>query len=670
MVHQLYGFVMADSVTRRLFDLRLNEHSLDYSDPEFRSLSKIPVPAKNARCNVSPAISPSPSSKLPVPKRGMKTPTRSFSESTGQSSPSSARVERRLASESLAQSKRVPSYLLPTKSSLIKAQPAKRHRQGTKVVQSVNVAQSMGHGTTRGPPIKGTQQPTQLGAQTRSPPGAPPGVTINRVSKPKERVPSGEFTFSVAYDRKRPKSEIILPKVRETKPRPPSIVVRKSNKNLNSTDELYSLLRKKFGSVLNNHSALGGSFAKPIAPSSLSSQAPKMFRTLTIYEKGEFMRKPAIYFTGRDKSVKPKIESCNLGSNFGFDDKDKNLNVCIGDHLNYRYEILGSIGNGSFGKVILCADRKYLLKSGYKLVAIKVIKNEMVWSLQAVNEIKTLKNLQQRKNNQSGSNVIDYFKHFHFRGHMCIVTEALSINIYQVLEAMDLKGMGLSLVSLITQQITKGLDFVHSLGIMHCDLKPENIMVSRITRSDLRIKIIDFGSSCHENELSYAYLQSRFYRAPEVLLGARYDRKIDIWSLATITMELVSGTPFFPGKSEHEMMTHFLNVLGPPAKSLIKRLRTTLIAKGPIGPDCTDINRGTLLWTAFDEDGALDFDYLRRKCQGAKLRGTTVERVVMKNFNTNTFLVGQLTDFISKCLCWNPLERSTSTELLCHPFIA
>ena len=83
---------------------------------------------------------------------------------------------------------------------------------------------------------------------------------------------------------------------------------------------------------------------------------------------------------------------------------------------------------------------------------------------------------------------------------------------------------------------------------MHCDLKPENIMLKQPNKSG--IKVIDYGSSCMHNERIYTYIQSRFYRAPEIILGIPYTSAIDMWSFGCILAELYTGFPLFPGESE------------------------------------------------------------------------------------------------------------------------
>lgn len=91
----------------------------------------------------------------------------------------------------------------------------------------------------------------------------------------------------------------------------------------------------------------------------------------------------------------------------------------------------------------------------------------------------------------------------------------------------------------ITIQCLEALQFLHGLGLIHCDLKPENILIKSYSRCE--IKVIDLGSSCFETDHLCSYVQSRSYRAPEVIMGLPYDKKIDIWSLGCILAELCTG---------------------------------------------------------------------------------------------------------------------------------
>jgi len=85
------------------------------------------------------------------------------------------------------------------------------------------------------------------------------------------------------------------------------------------------------------------------------------------------------------------------------------------------------------------------------------------------------------------------------------------------------------------------------------------------------IKVIDFGSSCFENEKVYTYIQSRFYRSPEVILGMNYGLPIDMWSLGCILAELFTGYPIFPGENEQEQLACIMEMFGPPEKHLIEK---------------------------------------------------------------------------------------------------
>lgn len=88
-------------------------------------------------------------------------------------------------------------------------------------------------------------------------------------------------------------------------------------------------------------------------------------------------------------------------------------------------------------------------------------------------------------------------------------------------------------------QVLRSLAFLHSLGLIHSDLKPENILMKSYSRC--LVKVIDLGSSCFLTDHLSSYVQSRSYRAPEVILGLPYDQKVDIWSLGCILAELASG---------------------------------------------------------------------------------------------------------------------------------
>lgn len=148
---------------------------------------------------------------------------------------------------------------------------------------------------------------------------------------------------------------------------------------------------------------------------------------------------------------------------------------------------------------------------------------------------------------------------FIFRNHLFIVFEILDISLYDMIQMNNFEGFSLVQISKWIKQIVLGLKKLNDLQIIHCDLKPENILFVDNQYSDL--KIIDLGSSCYKNQIIYTYIQSRFYRAPEIILGIPYDCKIDVWSLGCICVELFIGLPIFPGNSQYDQIRKIQNLI-------------------------------------------------------------------------------------------------------------
>ena len=134
-------------------------------------------------------------------------------------------------------------------------------------------------------------------------------------------------------------------------------------------------------------------------------------------------------------------------------------------------------------------------------------------------EIKTLKTLIMSDSRDKQS-VIHIRQYFVFRKHVCIVFELLSNNLYEFLKSNRFQGLSPNLVRRFAVQILQALRLFKQCGIIHCDMKPENIMLTQANKST--IKVIDLGSACFEDKRIYTYIQSRFYRAPEIMLGIPY----------------------------------------------------------------------------------------------------------------------------------------------------
>lgn len=166
-------------------------------------------------------------------------------------------------------------------------------------------------------------------------------------------------------------------------------------------------------------------------------------------------------------------------------------------------------------------------------------------------------------------NIVKRLDHFLFRKHLILTFELLSVNLYDFIKMNNFLGFSLSLIKRFAIQILISLYFMREHNIVHCDLKPENILLRKINKSG--IKIIDFGSGCFEDQKIYTYIQSRFYRAPEIVLGIPYTGAIDMWSFGCILYELYVGQPLFPGEDEKDHMALMMEVKGVPPRSVLAR---------------------------------------------------------------------------------------------------
>ena len=156
------------------------------------------------------------------------------------------------------------------------------------------------------------------------------------------------------------------------------------------------------------------------------------------------------------------------------------------------------------------------------------------------------------------------------KNHTCIVFEHLSYNLYDLLRNTSFHGVSLNLVRKFAIQILQSLRFLSApqINVIHCDLKPENILLRHPRRSG--IKVIDFGSSCYGDKRMYKYIQSRFYRSPEVVLGLKYDVAIDVWSLGCVLVEMHTGEPLFNGSDEADQLRKIMEILGPIPNDMLE----------------------------------------------------------------------------------------------------
>ncbi|XP_036615842.1 dual specificity tyrosine-phosphorylation-regulated kinase 4 [Trichosurus vulpecula] len=363
-----------------------------------------------------------------------------------------------------------------------------------------------------------------------------------------------------------------------------------------------------------------------------ASEALKYFKNqLSVYERDEVLGYTELWFLGLEAQKLDVLPEKH--SKTSFDDEHGSYIKVLHDHIAYRYEVLEMIGKGSFGQVAKCLDHKK-----NELVALKIIRNKKRFHHQALVELKILETLR-RKDKDNTYNVVHMKDFFYFRNHLCITFELLGINLYELMKNNSFQGFSLSVIRRFTLSVLKCLQMLYVEKIIHCDLKPENIVLYQ--RGHVSVKVIDFGSSCYEHQRVYTYIQSRFYRSPEVILGHPYDTAIDMWSLGCILAELYTGYPLFAGENEVEQLACIMEVLGLPPLYLIQtasRRQTFFDSKG--FPKNITNNRGK-----------------KRYPDSKDLT------MVLKTYDTS-FL-----DFLKKCLIWDPALRMTPDQALKHVWI-
>ncbi|XP_003214750.2 homeodomain-interacting protein kinase 3 isoform X1 [Anolis carolinensis] len=227
------------------------------------------------------------------------------------------------------------------------------------------------------------------------------------------------------------------------------------------------------------------------------------------------------------------------------------------------YEVLDFLGRGTFGQVVKCWKRET-----NEIVAIKILKNHPSYARQGQIEVSILARLSTE--NADEFNFVRAYECFQHRNHTCLVFEMLEQNLYDFLKQNKFSPLQLKVIRPILQQVATALKKLKSLGLIHADLKPENIMLVDPVRQPYRVKVIDFGSASHVSKtVCSTYLQSRYYRAPEIILGLPFCEAIDMWSLGCVIAELFLGWPLYPGALEYDQIRYISQTQGLPAEQLL-----------------------------------------------------------------------------------------------------
>ncbi|XP_057651372.1 dual specificity protein kinase CLK4-like [Diorhabda carinulata] len=332
------------------------------------------------------------------------------------------------------------------------------------------------------------------------------------------------------------------------------------------------------------------------------------------------------------------------------DDDEGHLIYKTGDTLQDRYQVLGTLGEGTFGKVVKVKD---LEKDCIR--ALKIIKNVEKYREAAKLEINVLEKLAEKDPNCVNLCVkmLDWFDYY---GHMCITFEMLGLSVFDFLKDNNYQPYPLEHVRHIGYQLCYSVKFLHATKLTHTDLKPENILfvdssyelvydvkkrkdVRRVKRTDVRL--IDFGSATFDHEHHSTIVSTRHYRAPEVILELGWSQPCDVWSIGCILFELYLGITLFQTHDNREHLAMMQRIIGEIPLSMAKRTKTKYFYKGKL---------------EWDEKSAAG-RYVKNNC-----------KPLLKYKQSEDSDHNALFDLIFKMLEYEPSERITLREALHHPF--
>ncbi|XP_029427533.1 homeodomain-interacting protein kinase 4 [Rhinatrema bivittatum] len=235
------------------------------------------------------------------------------------------------------------------------------------------------------------------------------------------------------------------------------------------------------------------------------------------------------------------------------------------------YDVIEILGKGTFGEVA-----KSWKRGTGEMVAIKILKNDAYRSRIIKNELKLLKAMQGVDPEES--HIVQFYEFFHDESKFYLVFELLEENLFEYQKENNFSPLPIRHIRTITTQVLKALSKLKELSIIHADLKPENIMIVNQAKFPFRVKVIDFGSASIFNEVRFVkepYIQSRFYRSPEILLGLPFCEKVDMWSLGCVMAELQLGWPLYPGSNEYDQIRYICETQGMPKTQLLNAASKT-----------------------------------------------------------------------------------------------
>jgi len=253
-----------------------------------------------------------------------------------------------------------------------------------------------------------------------------------------------------------------------------------------------------------------------------------------------------------DNKISDNKQSMSKKESKGNEDKE----------MNFTYTATQIIGSGSFGVVYQAT-----VSETTEVVAIKKVFQDKRYKNRELSIMKELNH----------PNVIKLRHYFYTPGDkpeevylncvMDYIPDTLSRLVRQYSKSKQ--QFPKIVVKLYSFQLLKALNYIHTMGICHRDIKPQNVLVDPNTHI---LKLCDFGSAKKlvKGEPNISYICSRYYRAPELIFGATdYTTQVDVWSTGCVIAEIILGCPVFPGESASDQLVEIIKILGTPSKNQI-----------------------------------------------------------------------------------------------------
>lgn len=364
-------------------------------------------------------------------------------------------------------------------------------------------------------------------------------------------------------------------------------------------------------------------------------------------------------FSDTDVVVAPRSVATLSIRHDEWDDAEGYLRVIVGDVLVDRYSVVQILGRGAFSSVLFCRDLKAAAEEENSQVdvAIKLIRSNDELKRHGMKELSTCRQIAEA-DPQNKYRCVRLLNHFETRGHLCLVFERLDMDARQLMKKYS-KGVGfpLAIVRSFAQQLARALHLLSHLKLVHADLKPDNVLVNEKTNL---VKLADFNTvvPVAANAVNEE-MQSRFYRAPETILGLPLDCAVDVWSLGVMLYELYTGKVLFPGRSNNEMLRLIQEARGPvPRKAFQKGLFLSKHFDA----------EGSFLQTERDSVTAKR-DIVRKVGMIRQTRDLRAELIATNVPLHERELLTSFVSFLERCLVLDPRKRITAPEALAHPFL-